>query len=268
MMSSATVGSFRQQFAHAASDTLALLYRNILRYRRMPDVIVFLVVQPLIVLLLFRYILGGAIHLPHMSYVDYLMPGVFGMAIVIGSSTIGIGLAEDLASGTVDHLRALPIARSALLVARTFTDIARNLLVIPLIGLLGAAVGFKITTTVPNLVLAYALLLALGFAFAWISTTVALWTSSVEATQGLVILFALTFSFASSGFVPVSTMPHVIRGVVNASPVTYVDNAVRLLVTTASGPSSHDTAFSLIWVAGIVIVMVPLSVMRYARLQR
>jgi ABC-2 type transport system permease protein len=259
------MSSYRSHLARASSDTLALLYRNVLRYRRMPDVIVFLVIQPLIVLLLFRYILGGAIHLPHISYVDYLMPGVFGMAIVIGSSTIGIGLAEDLASGTVDHLRALPIARSALLVARTFTDIARNLLIIPLIGLLGLAVGFHITTTVPNLILAYALLLALGFAFAWISTTVALWTSSVEATQGLVILVALTASFASSGFVPVATMPHLLRGFINASPVTYVDNAVRVLITTATGPISHDIAFSLIWVAGIVAVMVPLSVMRYAR---
>ncbi|HWX44968.1 MAG TPA: ABC transporter permease [Solirubrobacteraceae bacterium] len=249
----------------ASSDTFALLYRNVLRYRRMPDVIVFLVIQPLIVLLLFRYILGGAIRLPGISYVDYLMPGVFGMAIVIGSSTIGIGLAEDLASGTVDHLRALPIARSALLVARTFTDIARNLLVIPLIGLLGVAVGFNMTATLPNLLLAYALLLALGFAFAWISTTVALWTSSVEATQGLVILVALTASFASSGFAPVATMPHWLRGSINASPVTYVDNAVRVLITSASGPIAHDVVLALVWIVGIVAVMVPLSVMRYAR---
>jgi ABC-2 type transport system permease protein len=254
-----------QQFTRARSDTFALFYRNVLRYERMPDVIVFLVIQPLIVLLLFRYILGGAIRLPHVSYVDYLMPGVFGMAIVIGSSTIGIGLAEDLASGTVDHLRALPIARSALLVARTMTDIARNLLVIPLICLLGLAVGFDITTTVPDLLLAFALLLALGFAFAWISTVVALWTSSVEATQGLVILVALTASFASSGFAPVATMPHWLRGAINASPVTYVDNAVRYLLTASSGPTSHEVVFALIWIAGIVAIAIPLAVMRYAR---
>jgi ABC transporter DrrB family efflux protein len=247
----------------ATSDTIALMHRNALRYQRRPEVIVILLIQPLVVLLLFRYVLGGMVHIPGTYYVDYLMPGVVALAIINGSSTLGIGLAEDLTSGAVDRLRALPIARSAFLVARAFTDISRNLLIVPLVGGLGLAVGFHLDTTAFNILLAYGLLLALGFAFAWISILIALWVVSAEATQGLAILVGLVASFVSSGFAPAATMPSWLADFVKVSPVTHVDNAVRILTTSAAGPVTHEVLLALVWIAAIVMVSVPLAVTRY-----
>jgi ABC-2 type transport system permease protein len=249
----------------STSDTLVLFHRNALRYQRMPEVLVFLVIQPVIVLLLFRYILGGAVHLRGVRYLEYLMPGVFALAVVNGSATSCIGLARDLESGTVDRLRTLPIARSAFLAARSLIDIVRNMLIIPLVGVIGIAVGFNMTTTLPHVLLAFALLLGLGSAIAWLATAMALWLNSVEATQTIAITLSLVASFACSGFVPVATMSPWLRGVVGASPVTYVDNAVRMLLTGTAGNLSHDVLLSLGWIVAIVAISMPVAVMRYTR---
>lgn len=248
----------RRSFA----DTSALVRRSVLRYLRLPDVLVILLIQPVIVLLVFRYILGGESRLP--DYLDYLMPGIFALAVINGSATIGIGLAEDVSSGLAEHVRALPIGRSTFLVARAITDITKNACIIPLIGALGVAVGFRIVGSAPDVILAAVLLLALGWMFAWISMTIALWTGSVEATQGAAFLISLVFSFASSGFAQVATMPSWLRPIVSANPVTHVDDAVRTLTTTTHGPAGHDIVSSLIWIAAVLIITIPLAVTLYA----
>ena len=250
--------------SRGAGDTAALVRRNLIRYQRRPDVILLVLVQPLILVLLFRYAIGGAIKIKGTSYVNYLMPGAFALAIVNASATLGIGLAEDLTSGVVDRLRALPVARSSFLSARVLTDVARNLLLIPLVGGLGLAVGFHFKGTVPNIALAAVLLLGLGFAFAWISILLALWSGSVEATQGLSILLFVLAGFVSSGFTPVTTMPSWLQGVAGASPVTHVDNALRILTSSASGPVGSEVLAALIWIGAIVVVTVPLAVWRYS----
>jgi ABC transporter DrrB family efflux protein len=245
-------------------DTASLVLRNLVRYQRRPDVILLVLVQPLMLVLLFRYTIGGAIRIPGTSYVNYLMPAAFALAIVNASATLGIGLAEDLTSGVVDRLRALPIARSGFLSARVMTDVARNLILIPLVGALGIAVGFHFHGTLSNLALAGVLLLGLGFAFAWISILLALWSGSVEATQGMSILLFVFAGFVSSGFTPVSTMPSWLRGVAGASPVTRVDNALRILTSSAHGPVQHEVLAALIWMVAIVAVTAPLAVWRYS----
>jgi ABC transporter DrrB family efflux protein len=247
-------------------DTLTLMHRNTLRYRRMPELIMVTLIQPLIVLLLFRYVLGGEIQLE--AYIQYLMPGVFGMAVINGSMTIGIALAGDITSGIVDRMRALPIARSSFFVARSLTDIAKNIVIIPLVGVLGVIVGFHLKGTFTHVLIAGALLLAFGFACAWISMTIALWAGSVEATQGIIFPVIMVASFASSGFAPIDTMPSWLQSVVKANPVTYVDDAVRTLTTTAHGPAVHNIVSSLIWIAAILVVTVPLVVVRYTRRTR
>lgn len=247
------------------ADVTTFVSRSLLRYRRRPDAVLALILQPIIVLLLFRYILGGVVKIPGMSYVEYLIPGVFGFAIVTGSTTNGIGLAEDLNSGTVDHVRALPVLRSSFLLGHTTTDLIRNLIVLPMVYLVALAVSFHATTSPTELLLAYALLLLLGLGFAWISTVVALAFRSLDTTQAMVVLVSLVASFASSGFAPVESMPSWLQGVISISPVTYVNDAVRGLLTSADEPIAHDVLMACIWIAGIVLVAVPLSVKLQAR---
>lgn len=248
----------------SVADTNALARRSALRYRRQPDVLMILLIQPLVLLLLFRYIIGGETRLH--DYIDYLMPGILALAVITGSAALGIALAEDISSGLVDRLRTLPIARSTLLAARAIVDLAKNAFVIPVVGVLGVAVGFHIAGSAPDVLLAVALLLALGWMFAWTSMVLALWTGSVEATQGAVVLLTLVFSFASSGFAPVATMPSWLQPIVRANPVTQVDDAVRALTTTTHGAATHTVLSSLAYIAVVLVIMIPLAITQYERL--
>lgn len=249
--------------AQPIADLSTLVRRNMLRYVRRPDVFAILVIHPLIVLLLLRYILGGELLIP--NYIEYFMPGLFAIAVVTGSATIGIELAEDISSGVVDRLRVLPITRSAFLAARAITDVAKNAIIIPLVGALGVAVGFHVHGSPSRIIFAGLLLLALGWMFAWISMTIALWSRSVDATQGAALMLAVVFSFASSGFAEVSTMPSWLQPLVKVNPVTHVDNAVRTLMTTAHDPVAHNIVSSLISIAVVLVIMIPLAVTRYTR---
>jgi len=249
--------------ARSIADLSTLVRRNMLRYVRRPDVFAILVIHPLIILLLLRYVLGGELLIP--DYIQYFMPGLFALAVVTGSATIGIELAEDVSSGVVDSLRVLPITRSAFLAARAITDVAKNVLIIPLVGVLGVAVGFHLVGSPSRIILAAVLLLALGWMFAWISMTIALWTRSVDATQGLALMLAVVFSFVSSGFAPVYTMPSWLQPFVKVNPVTHVASAVRALMTTAHGPVAHNILSSLISITVVLVIMIPLAVTRYAR---
>jgi ABC transporter DrrB family efflux protein len=245
-------------------DVVTLMRRSLIRYQRRPDVIIFILVQPFILLVLFRYVIGGAIRIPGVNYVEYLTPAVITLAIINASSALGGGLTEDLLSGAVDRLNVLPIARSAYLTSRIVYDTLRNMFVIPLIGLLGVAVGFHFSATATNILLGFGLVLALGIAFAWISILVGLWSRSIEATQGIAVLIFVLAGFLSSGFVPVATMPSWLRGVANASPVSHVDNALRILTTSARGPVTHEVLAALVWIVAIVAVTMPLAVRRYS----
>jgi ABC-type polysaccharide/polyol phosphate export permease len=246
-------------------DVSTFVLRSLLRYRRRPDAFLAVVLQPIIVLLLFRFIFGGIVTIPGLSYVDFLIPGVLAMAVVTGSTTNAIGLAEDLNSGTVDHVRALPVIRASFLLGHTTNDFIRNLLVLPVLYLLALAVSFTPTVNVGDLALSYALLLLLGLAFAWISTVMALAFNNLEVTQAMVVMLSLLASFASSGFATVESMPSWLQGVISASPVTYVVDAVRGLLTTADEPVAHSVLMSCIWIVGIIVVAVPLAAWFQAR---
>jgi ABC transporter DrrB family efflux protein len=250
------------------SDVNTLMWRSLIRYQRRPDVIIFIVVQPFVLLVLFRYVIGGAIRIPGVSYVEYLTPAVITLGIVNASIALGAGLTEDLISGAVERMKVLPITRSAYLVSRLLYDTMRNVFVIPLIALLGVAVGFRFSTTIPNLLVGFGLVLALGIAFAWISMLIGLVTGSLEATQSIAILLFVLVGFLSSGFVPVSTMPSWLQGIAGASPVSHVDNALRILTTSAKGPVTHEVFAALAWISAILLVTVPVSVRLYSRHSR
>jgi ABC transporter DrrB family efflux protein len=245
------------------SDAGAMAWRNLIRYTRLPQLLLFSTVQPIMFVLLFVFVFGGAIDVPGTDYTNFLIPGIFVQAMVFGSSQTGIGLADDLSKGMVDRFRSLPMARSAVLAGRTLADLVRNLFVVLLMTFVGYLVGFRFQAGFLRAVGALALVAMLGFAFSWISATVGLLAKDPESAQagGFIWLFPLVF--ASSIFVPVETMPGWLQAIARVNPMTVTADASRAL--SLGGPAARLVLYTLLWVAAILAVFVPLSVRRYRR---
>src|SRR2546430_1332361 len=212
------------------ADALVLAKRNLVQVPRIPEELVFATIQPVIFVLLFRYVFGGAIAVSGTSYVNYLMAGIFVQTVIFGSTSTGIGLATDLQRGLVDHFRSLPMAKSAVLTGRTISDIVRNTFVVIVMWVVGVLVGFRPEGNALSWLAAVGLLLLASFAFSWISATIGLVVRTVEAAQsaGFIWLFPLTF--ASSAFVPTKSMPNWLRAFAEHQPVSLIVNAVRGLL--------------------------------------
>ena len=247
----------------ALADGWVLAKRNLVQIPRIPELLVFATIQPVMFVLLFRYVFGGAIDVGGESYVNYLMAGIFVQTVAFGAVSTGIGLSEDLQKGLVDRFRSLPMARSAVLTGRTIADLVRNFFVVLVMLLVGIVVGFRPEAGVAGWAGAIGLLLLLSFSFSWIGATVALLLRSTEAVQsaGFIWLFPLTF--ASSAFVQTDNMPGVLKAFANQQPITQVIDAVRgFLLGQPVG--SHGWQ-ALAWCVGILVVFVPLSVSLYRR---
>ena len=253
----------RSRLYWALADGLMLAKRNLLQIPRVPELLVFATIQPVMFVLLFRYVFGGAIDVGGTSYVNFLMAGIFVQTVAFGSMTTGIGLAEDLQRGLVDRFRSLPMARSAVLTGRTIADLVRNVFVVAVMFIVGLIVGFRPEAGVTDWVGAIGLLLLLSFAFSWIGATIGLMVRSVEAVQsaGFIWLFPLTF--ASSAFVRTEDMPGWLRTFADHQPMTQVIDAVRGFLLDQS-VGSHGWQ-ALAWCVGILLVFVPLSVSLYRR---
>lgn len=247
----------------AFADGWVLAKRNLVQIPRVPEILVFATIQPVMFVLLFRYVFGGAIDVGGESYVNYLMAGIFVQTVTFGSVTTGIGLAEDMQRGLVDRFRSLPMARSAVLTGRTIADLVRNAFVVLIMLVVGLLVGFWPEAGVLEWAAAIGLLLLLSFSFSWIGATVALLLRSVEAVQsaGFIWLFPLTF--ASSAFVQTDNMPGGLRAFANAQPITQIVDATRGFLL-AQSVGSHGWQ-ALAWCVGILLVFVPLSVTLYCR---
>jgi ABC-2 type transport system permease protein/oleandomycin transport system permease protein len=247
----------------AATDSLLIAGRNLTVLRRLPQLLVFATIQPVLFVLMFRYVFGGAITIPGVSYVNYLMPGIFAQTVAFGALTTGIGLAEDLAKGLIDRFRALPMARSAVLAGRTLADLVRNVGVVALMVAVGYLVGFRVQTSLWSLLAAVLVLLLFGFAMSWVFALVGLSVPNAEGAQAASFPILFPLVFASSAFVPTSTMPGPLRAFAEHQPVTAVVDAVRALVL--GGPTSSAVLTSLAWSVGILLVAAPLAVRRYRR---
>ncbi len=245
------------------ADALVLARRNLMQIPRIPEELIFSTIQPVIFVLLFRYVFGGAIAVQGTSYVNYLMAGIFAQTVIFGSTTTGIGLANDIQKGLVDRFRSLPMAKSAVLTGRTLSDLVRNVIVVAIMWIVGLLVGFRPEGSFLELAGAIGMLLFVSFAFSWISATIGLAVSSVEAAQsaGFIWLFPLTF--ASSAFVPTTSMPSWLRVFAEHQPITLVINAVRGLLL--NHPDAGTTWQAVAWCVGILIVFVPLAVLAYGR---
>jgi len=254
----------RPVLVRAVRDALAITWRNLIGYRRVPQLLVFSTIQPVIFVLLFRYVFGGAIDVPGpISYVDFLMPGVFVQTVVFGSLATAIGLAADMKSGLLERFRSLPMARSAVLAGRTLADLTRNVFVVLLMVAVGFMVGFRIHTDVLALIAGILLLLFFGYAMSWIFATVGLALGDPETAQAAAFPVLAPLVFASTVFVPLESMPGWLQVWAEHQPVSVTASAVRALVL--GGPTASLVWQSLAWCVGILVVFAPLAVRRYRR---
>jgi ABC-2 type transport system permease protein len=256
----------RTNRGHVVGDALTMTWRNILNLRRNPQLLVFATIQPVIFVVMFRYVFGGAISgsLPAgQSYIDYLMPGIFVQTIVFGALTTGVGLADDLHKGLIDRFRSLPMARSAVLVGRTGADLVRNFFVVILMCVVGVIVGWTIGTNLWGLIGAIAIILAFAYSLSWVFAIVGLSVKDAETAQAVSFPILAPLVFASSAFVPVATMPSWLQGWAENQPVSAVVNAARAL--TIGGPTAHDVWVAIAWIVGIIAVCAPIAVARYRK---
>ncbi|HVB41796.1 MAG TPA: ABC transporter permease [Streptosporangiaceae bacterium] len=248
----------------AVTDTLAITRRNMLVWTRVPAYIVFTVIQPVMFVLMFRYVFGGAIPVKVAGgYVNFLLPGIIGQTAAFASFGTAIALAQELRKGVIDRLRSMPMARSAVLAGRLVADTARMFLTILIIVGVGYAVGFRFSNGFVPAVAMILLATIFGLSICCIAAFTGLAIGDEESVQafGLIWLFPLTF--VSSAFVPIYTMPGWLQAFANNQPVTYTINAMRALAL--GGPVTANLWKSLVWIAGIFLVFGPLAVRAYKR---
>ena len=249
------------------TDAQVVSVRNLRHFWRQPDLLIFSTIQPIMFVLLFTYVFGGAISHslpPGVSYIDYLLPGILVQSVTFRASQTAVGLSDDLRLGVIDRFRSMPMARSAVLIGRTSADLVRNVLIIVLMIIVGYIIGFRFQAGVGQAIGCIAIVTAFGLALSWIFAFVALTVRGAEAAQtaGFVVLFPIVF--ASSVFVPVSTLPGWLQAIAKVSPVTLTANAARSLSLVPGAPSSLGGAIA--WIAGLLAVFIPLSVWRYRRM--
>jgi ABC transporter DrrB family efflux protein len=244
-------------------DALVITRRNLIRIPRAPDLLLGFTVQPVMFVLLFVYVFGGAIKTPGFKYVDFLMPGIITQTIAFGGYLTAVGLNEDLRKGLIDRFRSLPMARSAVLAGRTLADVVMNLLAMALMFLVGLAIGFRFTTGVPEVFAGVVLLLLFGFAFSWIFALMGLSASSAESAGSIGFLLVFPLTFVSSAFVPVDSMPGVLQVFAHINPITIVVDATRALFLGT--PAGSSVWGAVAWSLGLIAIFAPVSVWRYRR---
>jgi len=250
----------------ALSDTVDVAVRNLRVLLRTPQTLVFATIQPVIFVLLFRYAFGGAIRVPGVSYVDYLMPGIFAQAVTFGALGTAVGLSTDLRSGILVRFRTLPMARIAVLGGRTLADLARNLIVVAVMVGVGFAAGFRSAHGAAGLLAALGLVIAFAYALSWACVALGLRVSDPEAAQAAGVPLVFLLVFTSSAFVPSTAMPGWLQAVGTHQPVDALVVAERALIL--GGPAAHDVLVSLAWSAGVLLVFALLATRTYIRMGR
>jgi ABC-2 type transport system permease protein/oleandomycin transport system permease protein len=251
--------------SHAISDTLVLAKRNLIRIVRAPDLLTAFTIQPVMFVLLFVYVFGGAIQVPPYfdSYADFLIPGILVQNIAFGGFATALGLSADLQLGLIDRFRSLPMARSAVLAGRTIADIATNLLSMTIVTGVGLIVGFAFDAPIGNILLGVLLLIMLGYAFSWVFAYIGMVSSTPEAANaiGFMVIFPLTF--ISSAFVPVESMPAALQSFAEVNPFTTAVDAMRHLWQSA--PANTDVWVAFLETIIITVVFFFISTATYKR---
>jgi ABC-2 type transport system permease protein len=252
--------------AAAFCDTIDVAGRNLRTLLRTPQALIFATIQPIMFVLLFRYAFGGAIRVPGVNYVDYLMPGVFAQTVAFGAIGTAVGLSADLRSGILVRFRTLPMARIAVLGGRTLADLARNLLVVAVMVGVGFAAGFRSANGAAGLFAALALGVAFGYAVSWGFAALGLRVSDPEAAQAAAVPVVFLLVFTSAAFVPSTAMPGWLQAFGTHQPVNALVTAERALIL--GGPAARDVLISLAWSGGMLLVFALLAARSYARMGR
>jgi ABC-2 type transport system permease protein len=244
-------------------DAVVIARRNLIGIARTPQLLVFATIQPILFVLLFRYVFGGAINVPGVSYVDYLIPGIIVQTVVFGATSTAVGLSEDMSKGIIDRFRSLPMSRAAVLGGRTIADLVRNVFVVLLMIAVGTAVGFRFHNGFLPAVTAVFVALLLGYCLSWVFAFIGLTVADPESAQlaGFLPIFPLVF--ASSVFTSTESMPGWLQAFAKVQPITRAADTVRAL--TQGGPVAANLIWTLLWSVAILAVFAPLAVRRYRR---
>jgi ABC-2 type transport system permease protein len=250
----------------AVTDGLTITRRNLIKVKRVPDLIVFATLSPIMFVLLFRYVFGGAINVPgEISYAEFLLPGIFAQTVIFGSTITGASLADDLQKGLIDRFRSLPIAHSAVLVGRTAADVCLNALSIAVMAVTGLIVGWRIHTSFAEAAAGFVLLLGFAYAMSWLMAQVGLMVRTPEVVQNASFIVIFPITFVANTFVPLETFPPVLRTFAEWNPVSAVVQGARNLFGNSFGAPDvwslqHPVTYSALWGVAILAVFVPLSV--------
>jgi ABC-2 type transport system permease protein len=254
----------------AAADGMVVAKRNLIKVKRIPDLLIFTTIQPVMFVLLFAYVFGGAIHPNGVNYREFLMAGIFTQTVAFGSAITAVGLADDIQKGIIDRFRSLPMARSAVLVGRTTSDLCNNVIVMVVMSVCGLLVGWRIHRGVGYAALAYLIIFAFAFAMSWVSATIGLTVRSVEVAQSAGFIWLFPVTFLSNAFVPTETLPGWLQPVANWNPMSAVVAAARELFGNGGivpahrpWPMTHPVVTAFGWSLLLLLIFIPLSVRKY-----
>jgi ABC-2 type transport system permease protein len=258
---------------YAVADGAVIAKRNLIKIKRVPDILVFTIISPIMFVLLFAYVFGNSIEVPGVNYREFLIAGIFAQTVVFGSTFTGAGLAEDIQKGVIDRFRSLPMARSAVLVGRTTSDVLYNVISLAIMAITGLIVGWRIHGTFFEAVAAFALLLLFAYAFSWIMAWVGLLVPTPEVVNNASFIVIFPLTFIANTFVPVENLPGVLQTFAEWNPVSAVTQATRDLFGNTNPaapppdvwPLQNPELYTLIWVAIILIVFIPLSNRQYRK---
>lgn len=261
----------------ALTETLAdgavVAKRNLIKVKRVPELLVFTTIQPIMFILLFAYVFGSAINLEGINYREFLIAGIFAQTVVFGATFTGAGIADDMQKGIIDRFRSLPMSRSAMLLGRTASDVLLNALSVTVMSLTGLLVGWRIRESFLEAVAAFALLLLFSYAVSWIMAYVGLIVPTPEVVQNASFIILFPATFIASTFVPTDNFPSVLRTIADWNPVSTLTQATRELFGNTSAamppgdawPMQHPVVYTLLWIAGILAVFIPLASWQYKR---
>jgi oleandomycin transport system permease protein len=245
-------------------QAVVLARRSLIKTWRTPEALVDVTLQPIVFLALFTYVFGGAIaHGSQHEYLQFLLPGLLGQTIAMASVSLGQNLNTDIQKGVFDRFRSLPIARSAPLVGAVLADLVRYLVLFTVMMGVGAAMGYRVTTGWTGVLAALGLSMGFALCFGWISVYVGMIARAPGAVQGIMFLLVLPLSFGSNTFVPTATLPGWLQAFVKVNPISHLVSAVRGLMT--GGPIAGHVGWTLVWMAGLLVVFAPLAVRAYRR---
>jgi ABC-2 type transport system permease protein len=259
-------------YPSAIGDGLVVAKRNLIKIKRVPDLLVFTTLQPIMFVLLFVYVFGGAIAVKGSNYNEFLIAGIFAQTVIFGSVITGAGLAEDIQKGIIDRFRSLPMSPSAVLFGRTLSDIVNNVIVVIVMSLTGLVVGWRIRSSVLEALGGYLILLIFAYAFSWVMAMMGLLAPSPEVVNNAAFIVIFPLTFVANTFVPIVTLPGPLRTFAEWNPVSSVTQAARELfgniaphTPTPGWALQHPVMYTLMWSVAILVIFVPLTTRQFRR---